>query len=243
MNKSKVQKQMKSAGRKVIHILKRLITGLGIFISVLFVFAFTRVPFDVHRWLGKSSDISELKPDALIMMGGSGMPSESNLIRLYYVASLAEQFPATDIYILHPTDTAVTSLMAKHLTEMAVATNRIHLSLKGTNTREQALELYKKYPGLADREIVLVSSPENMYRSLRVFRKAGFPKVKGVSAFENAMFVSLKYDHSKIGGTSVAPDVSDNLDLRYNFWNYLKLEITCLREFTAIAYYKLNGWI
>lgn len=234
---------MKEAGRMVLRFMKRLITSLGICFLILCAFAFTRVPFDVHRWLGKSSDISELKPAALIMMGGSGMPSESNLIRLYYVATLAAQFPTTEVYILHPTDTAVTSLMANHLSEMSVATNRIHLSLKGTNTREQAIELYQKYPALANREVVLVSSPENMYRSLKVFRKAGFSNVKGVSAFENAMFVSLKYDHTKIGGTSMAPDVSDNLDLRYNFWNYLKLEITCMREFTAIAYYKLNGWI
>lgn len=243
MNKPKLKQRLKSAGRMIIHFAQRLIAGLGICFLVLCVFAFTRVPFDLHRWLGESSEISTLHPEALIMMGGSGMPSESNLIRLYYVAALAEQFPETEIYILHPTDTAVTALMGSHLTKMAVAADRIHLSLKGTNTREQAMELRQKYPELTGRELVLVSSPENMYRSIRVFKKAGFQKVKGVSAFENAMFVSLKYDHQKIGGTSLAPDVSGNLDLRYNFWNYLKLEITCLREFTAIIYYKLNGWI
>ena len=39
------------------------------------------------------------------------------------------------------------------------------------------------------------------------------------------------------------PDISGNPDLRYTFWNYLKLEITCLREYVAIAYYWMNDWI
>ena len=26
-------------------------------------------------------------------------------------------------------------------------------------------------------------------------------------------------------------------------WNYLKLEVTCLREYAAIVYYKVNGWM
>ena len=38
------------------------------------------------------------------------------------------------------------------------------------------------------------------------------------------------------------PEVGNNLNIRYNFWNYLKLEITCLREFSAIAYYKIE-WL
>jgi hypothetical protein len=53
----------------------------------------------------------------------------------------------------------------------------------------------------------------------------------------------LKYSHKKLGGKKFTPDVSENMGLRYNYWNYLKLEITCLREFAALCYYKVNGWI
>ena len=94
-----------------------------------------------------------------------------------------------------------------------------------------------------DGRISIVTAPENMYRTLRSFEKVGFKGVCGTPAFDHAMFVDLDYDHRKIGGRKVVPDVSGNLDLRYNFWNYLKLEITCLREYAAIAYYRLNGWI
>ena len=93
------------------------------------------------------------------------------------------------------------------------------------------------------KRMLVVTSPENMYRTVKAFRKAGFTEVGGESAFEVAMFVDLGYNHKRIGGKKYLPDVSDDMALRFNFWNYLKLEITCLREYVAIVYYKLNGWI
>jgi hypothetical protein len=57
------------------------------------------------------------------------------------------------------------------------------------------------------------------------------------------MFIDLGYGHRRIGGKAWVPDVSQEAGLRYTFWNYLKLEITCLREYVAIAYYWLNDWI
>jgi len=57
------------------------------------------------------------------------------------------------------------------------------------------------------------------------------------------MFIDLDYAHRRIGGKVWVPDVSQDTGMRYTFWNYLKLEITCLREYAAIAYYWLNDWI
>jgi hypothetical protein len=57
------------------------------------------------------------------------------------------------------------------------------------------------------------------------------------------MFVDLRYGHQAIGGKAYVPDVSGSQDLRYDLWNRLKLQLTCLREYLAIAYYRLNGWI
>jgi hypothetical protein len=51
------------------------------------------------------------------------------------------------------------------------------------------------------------------------------------------------YAHKAIGGKPYVPDVSRAPGFRYTFWNYLKLEVTCLREYVAIAYYRLNGWL
>lgn len=207
------------------------------------LFAFTRIPYDVHRWLGYAESEYHYQPDFLILLGGSGMPSESNLIRLYYLQNLASRFPDSKIIITHPYDTSVVKEMSDFIIKMGVDSNRINVMLNGTNTREQATELRDGFKGLIHKKIVIVTSPENMYRSLLTFKKLHYECIGGEPAYENAMYVDLSYNGKKVGEKYYAPDVSSNMSLRYDFWNYLKLEVTCLREFAAIAYYKLNGWI
>jgi len=220
-----------------------ILSTIGFIFLLMAILAFTRIPFDVHRWLGEKASAYSFTPEIIIMLGGSGMPSESNLIRLYYTEHLSTLYPDAAIIIAHPTDRSVVQSMMEYLVKTGVDSSRISYMLKGTNTRQQALELLNFIKGIEEKKIVIVSSPENMYRTMKVFRKLNFLKTGGVPAFENAMFVDLKYSHKKVGGKQYAPDVSENIDLRYNFWNYLKLEITCLREFTALLYYKINGWI
>ena len=217
--------------------------SLGIIFILMSIMAFTRIPFDVHHWLGDKDSAFRFYPNTIVMLGGSGMPSESNLIRLYYVVELSKYYKYSDIILAHPVDTNVTKSMRQYLINADIDSTRISMMLKGTNTREQAMELKKFRTGIEESGIAIVTSPENMYRTMRIFRKLGYTKLGGISAYENAMFVSLKYSHKKLGGKNFAPDVSENMGLRYNFWNYLKLEITCLREFAAIIYYKVNGWI
>jgi uncharacterized SAM-binding protein YcdF (DUF218 family) len=229
--------------RKCISVFKVFIYTLGFIFLFLILLAFTRIPFDVHYWLGTSNSAYYFKPDYIIMLGGSGMPSESNLMRLYYTSELASEFPETPVIIAHPTDTAIIHLMCNELTAHKVDSQRIMIEKYGTNTREQAIKISELVKGIKDKRIVIVTSMENMYRTIRVFRKLGYTNVGGRAAFENSMFVDLSYNHKGIGGKKYIPDVSENMSLRYTFWNYLKLEITCMREFSAIIYYKLNGWI
>ncbi len=235
------------SGSKVVatamHFIKCLIMTVGAGFILLVAFAFTRIPYDIHRWLGYTVSEYTYKPEYIVMLGGSGMPSESNLIRLYYLQNLATKFPESKIIITHPHDTAVVMEMALFLTKMGVERDRISMMLKGTNTREQASELISAFPVLLSSKIVIVTSPENMYRSILTFKKLHFKKVGGEPAYENAMYVDLSYDRKKLGEKYYVPDVSENMSLRYDFWNYLKLEVIVLREFAAILFYKLNGWI
>ncbi len=233
--------------QKLFSILKQIFRWifltLGAFTFFLLVLSFTRVPYDVMAWLGRSGSKYDFKPDAIVFLGGSGMPSEANLIRLYYTSAMAARFPESGVWIIHPKDTVVIAAMLNELILHKVDSLRIHIEKRGTNTREQALCLAHDFPGLLKQNVVFITSPENMRRTTATFRKVGFMHVGGEAASENAMFVDLDFDFKKLGGKKYVPDVSDNLGLRYNFWNYLKLEINCLREFTAILYYKLNGWI
>lgn len=229
--------------RKIKKALRILVFIAGSICILFTVLSFTRIPYDLHRWLGLSASHYSAKPHTFIMLGGSGMPSESNLIRLYYSEKLLKLNKTARLLLAHPTDTTVINLMISEITSKGIDRKRITIEKTGTNTRSQALAIAESNPDLKNNMVVLITSPENMRRSVLSFRKAGFKNVGGEPAFENAMFADLSYNHLKVGGNRMLPDVSHVNKLRYDFWNYLKLEIICLRELTALVYYKLNGWI
>ncbi len=91
--------------------------------------------------------------------------------------------------------------------------------------------------------ILLVTSPEHLYRSVLTFKKAGFLKVDGIPAFEKDIETDLSFRAGLLGGKSYVPDVGGNVVLRYKFWNYLEYELEIIREYVAIGYYWLMGWI
>lgn len=210
--------------------------------AVLLVLACTRVPYDVHRWLGSSAGFADPPPNTILVLGGSGMPSGPELLRLHHAAYLAMEYPAARVIVIHPDTAGTMRQMVSELLLRRVEPQRIQTLPFGENTREQALVLARQ-PLEALGTVAVVTAPENTYRSVHAFRKAGVLKVYGDPAWDHAMQHDFAYAHQAIGGKAWAPDVSDSPGLRYTFWNYLKLEITCLREFVAIAYYRLNGWL
>lgn len=214
----------------------------GILSIVFIILAFTTVPYKVSQWLATHDSKPSFEPEIIVMLGGSGMPSEDNLIRLYYTAYFSNIFEPSMIFIAHPYDSSVYVKMRDELMIRNVDSSLVIFTC-GTNTRSQALGIKKRISGLAYSKIAIVTSPEYMYRSVMVFRKIGFKNVCGYQALGNAMNTDLTFKSKKLGGRKIIPDIGENLSVRYNFWNYLKLEINCLREFAAIAYYKLNNWI
>ena len=216
--------------------------GLLLVTVTMLVLACTRVPFDVHRWLGNVAGGGWEPPKVIVVLGGSGMPSAPELLRLHHAAQLAKEYPAAQVIVIHPDSAGTMHQMVSELLLRRVQADRIQTIPHGENTREQAL-IFARHHAARQGQVVLVTAPENMYRSVRTFRKAGFGSVCGAPAWENPMFIDLGYGHRRIGGKAWVPDVSDEPGLRYTFWNYLKLEVTCLREYVAIAYYWVNDWI
>lgn len=220
----------------------RVLKVLGAISVLLLALACTRVPFDVHRWLGSGAGECRTAPSVIVVLGGSGMPSGPELLRLHRAAGIAEAYPRVPVFIIHPDSSSTMHQMADELILRGVAPERINRLSRGENTREQAL-LFAQLGRVEQGGVALVTAPENMYRSVLAFRKAGLVNTCAAPAWEQAMDHAFVYRHKGIGGKAWAPDVSENTDLRYTFWNYLKLEITCLRELVAIAYYRLNNWI
>ena len=229
-----------------LRILRYFLAIAGLFFLTAILLAASSLPYYSMHWLGTSRSAMKQAPSVIILMGGGGMPSESNLMRCWYVALAAAKFPDSAILISMPgaiTDSLSTPcLIAGELLLRGVSNDRIRFESTGKNTRYQALECAKIIK-TAD-PVLIISSPEHMRRAVLCFEKAGFSQVSGLPAFENAIETDMKFEDDKLGGNTVLiPDVGGSISIRYRIWNYLQFEIRVLREFTALGYYWLRGWI
>lgn len=218
----------------------------GFLFLTCIVLAFTSLPFWGIHWLGTSKSELTQSPETIILMGGGGMPSESNLIRSWYVAKAAKNFPKAKVLIAMPgelTDSLSTpQKMKKELVLRGINPGQILFESEGTNTRSQALNCKKLLN--ENRSILLVTSPEHARRSVLSFQKVGFKTVNVLPAFEDAAEADFLFDDDELGGNKkLIPDVGNNISVRYKIWDYLKYEITIARELIALTYYKLRGWI
>lgn len=234
---------------KFIQILKfiRIILMIsGTFFILLLLLAVTTLPYRGYHWLGTSKSVLKWEPQVIIFMGGGGMPSESNLIRCWYVSRAWMNFPQSDIVIAMPGELddslSTPSLIAGELIARGVQKERLLFENQGRNTRSQALECKRIIS--QEKALLLVTSPENMRRTIMSFNKAGFTKVNALPAFENAAEASFRFEDDKLGGNKILiPDVGSSISLRYQLWNHLKYEIIIAREFIALGYYRIRGWI
>ena len=192
---------------KIKHWFRVFFVAVGVLSTLLMAGAFTRMPYDMHVWLGTNNSSYKFTPDYIVFLGGSGMPSGDNMVRLYYTAVVAKKDSDAKIIIAHPLDDAVIMQMKNDLLIRGVDSTRISIDKEGTSTREQALKLKANINEIVNRKVVIITSPEYMFRSVACFRRAGVLHVGGLAAFENAMFVDLKYNHDKVGGKAYLPDV------------------------------------
>lgn len=215
---------------------------MGIIFTVAIVLAFTSVPFYAHFNLGKNPDgvefTEDFKPEAVVMFGGAGMPSPDNLMRLYHTSMWANHFDVP-VILVHPEDSVCQSEMSRVLRQDRI--ERIDFMTEGTNTRSQSLELKDSYPELLNSPLLVVTSTEHVNRTIKCLKKVGFTNVIGMPAQEATVDFNLSLENQKLGGNKI-PSV-ENTNMRYTFYNYLKLEITCVREYIALLYYRIKNWI
>jgi uncharacterized SAM-binding protein YcdF (DUF218 family) len=224
-------------------------TGFGILFLVLLLLSFTSLPFWGYYWLGTSESKITEKPDYIILLGGGGMPSESNLMRAFFVFRAASESLQSQIVISIPGNaedsTCTARLVASELICKGIDVHRILYEQLGTNTRSQALHLqHFNSEILSNKSLLIVTSPEHMRRAILTFKKAGFTRLNALPAFENALEANLVFKDDDLGGNKLpVPDIGNHTSVRYQFWNHLKYEILIAREMAALGYYKLRGWI
>lgn len=230
-------------------VLQSMFVAFGILFLAMLILSFTTLPYWGYYWLGTSQSEISGKPDYIVLLGGGGMPSESSLMRAFFVHLAAIESPNSLIVISipgNPADSLSTARMvAAELIGKGIAAERILYEQTATNTRSEAIQLQNfNQESLTEKSILLVTSPEHMRRSVLVFKKAGFKNVSALPTFENAIEANLFFDDDQLGGNNTAiPDIGDNTAVRYQFWNHLKYEILIAREMAALTYYKLRGWI
>jgi uncharacterized SAM-binding protein YcdF (DUF218 family) len=247
-------------------ILKIILITLGTIAAVMIILAFTSAPFWIwYNFSVKYSGINR-PPEYIVVLGGGGMPSETGLIRTWYAAKIANYFSRAGIIISLPGDTtdslSSVNQMKKEIILRGINQTRIILEPKGTNTRAQALQVKKLIDGLKEitnyelritnppsyphtllPSILIVTSPEHLTRAVLTFKKVGFINVEGVPAFETAIESNITFNDRMLGGREWIPGVGENIALRYQFWSQLRYEELMIREYLAIVYYKLKGWI
>jgi uncharacterized SAM-binding protein YcdF (DUF218 family) len=225
---------------------KYMFFTLGLLFTIMLILSFTTWPYWRIYDLATCESEYDFTPDIIVVMGGSGMPSKSALIRTYHAAKLAKEFPASEVLIALPDSLQKEeSPLYKMKNELKLrgVKNTISFESKGTNTRSQSINIWKDLSQNKQAKLLIVSAPEHMYRSIKSFKKVGFKQVGGHPAFESDLQVSLDYDSKKIGGNKNIPDIGKNKQLRYQFWNHLIYEVELAREYFAIFYYYLNDWI
>ncbi|MCF8360426.1 MAG: YdcF family protein [Prolixibacteraceae bacterium] len=240
--------KIKKIASIVVKAFRIFLVSAGILMIIFLVLAFTSAPFWMRYNLGKSKAWVPDSTQTLLLMGGGGYPSESILMRLHYTVKLAKEFPGSSVVIAIPGDTlnssSTTCKVKQALIERGVDSVNIILEPVGLNTRHQALMAWDLYrQGKFEQPLVLITSPEHLYRAVLTFRKAGFDDVTGQPASEAMLETDLRFDDNLLGGNTGVVDVGGSVPLRYRFWNYLEYEVIVAREYLAIAYYKLKGWI
>jgi len=239
--------------KKVKTFIRAFLIMMGLFFTLMILMAFTSAPFWIWYNLGVKKAGIHRPPDFIVVMGGGGMPSESGLMRCWYASEVANHFTRARIIIALPGDVkdslSSVNQMKREMELRGIAGDRIFLEDSGTNTRAEALNILKIVTNndmsrvTRHASLLIVTSPEHLYRAVLTFKKAGFMKVDGVPAFEKTIEADLNFNAGKLGARSWVPDVGRNITLRYEFWVHMEYEFLLLREYLALAYYKLQGWV
>lgn len=240
--------KIKKISTKILHYTRYVTLTIGIIFILLMLIATTSLPFWARYQLAVSKSNIPENTQSILVMGGGGFPSESVLMRLWYTLELANHFPNAKIIVATPgsisDSTSTIFKMIDFLKGNQIDSTRILYENIGINTRHQALlckQLYEKQQ--FNKPLVIVTSPTHIYRTVKSFQKVGFEMVSGRPTFEAMLETDLRYKEKMLGGNKITTGTSKSITLRYNFWNYLKYEIEVIREYAAILYYKMKGWI
>ena len=230
--------------KKAKNMAKQTLFGLGCLFTFIIFLSFTSIPFHMYYSLGAHDNKLTENPKNIILLGAGGMPSAENFMRIHTLVETGLRYPNSKIILSLPGDTTDSNssicLMRKEVISQGIKKERILLESIGGNTRSQSFEA-GKIVSKTD-PCLIVTSTYHMYRSIQTFIKEGFTNIGVQNATEIPLEGNLNYNDSELGSSQIL-DVSENTYIRYQFWQHLKYLVIVFREYTAISYYQLKGWI
>lgn len=211
-------------------VLRAFFWGLGVMAVVACVEAvllFWAQP-RLASWLAEPPGLEAGDPDWIVVLGGGGIPSESGLIRCWYGAERALEFPEAGCIVSLPADEdpeeASVGRMKQELMMRGVAEDRIRMESEAVNTRAQADAVMAMLGASAPTSLVcIVTSPYHLRRAVDCFRAAGFRRIQGAEA-------------ESVGAEA---DMGGWTFLRYGLWAAWSHRPVLIRECMALAAY---GW-
>lgn len=197
-------------------------------------------------------------PTDIVVFGGSGVPGESALMRLWYAAAAAGEYPEAAVWVAMPGEEKASGSSRAYLAELelrGVEKGRGRVIGGGVNTRGQALEVVRRVGEGA--RVLVVTSPEHVRRACGALRRAaregGRPgvEVRGRGAFSVSLDEDLVWRAEELaaGGAEgeilavATPDAGGWMGVRYELWGNLQYGLDAMREWVAWGYYAAKGWI
>ncbi|MBN1270437.1 MAG: YdcF family protein [Kiritimatiellae bacterium] len=232
--------------RFVDRILNAVLVLGGLVFFTMIGLAFTNIPWRVRE--GLCTDGAELEgpPEFIVVLGEGGVPGRAGLARAYHAAVLARTFADARVVVAQPgEEDDPNSGLRRMLDELAlrgVPRRRIWVEPRGANLREQAANIRTMLRG--EPRVLVVTTPDQTKRVLRVLRKAGFAHAAGGPAFNEAEEVRLAFGAKVLAtGDQTASDPQNVLSPPDEFWNNLDCLTRAVREHVALGYYRFKGWI
>lgn len=232
--------------KSLVSVLKVTLITLGSIAVFVLIASFTTWPYRAYSRLSHPKfDTCAMQPDYIVMLSGCGMPSADGLLKCYYVSEAKTIFPSAKIVVAMPCDTASEysrdiAITNAELNLHGIDTTNIIYEKDGINTHKQALYIKHLLPEDAINDtLLIIAQPEQVKRTLLTFKSLGFKHVTGCASESEPLSEDLLKQKKT---TADDEQFNASLALRYNFWNYIKLQITVAREQVALIYYKIRGW-
>jgi uncharacterized SAM-binding protein YcdF (DUF218 family) len=245
---------MKTTLRILLRVLRGALMLTGGMALLYIAVLFSPLPWQVYKGLWTVPNPSDLPPTHILVMGGSGIPGESGLMRTFYAAEAARQNPDAAIWVAMPLGAVNSPASQAYLNEIqlrGIPAGRVRILEGGRNTREQALRLAARLAEDPDAAcVMIVTSPEHTRRTAAAIRKTCDIPLTAFPAFPISLEDPLPWSVEEldipdtvVATQTVIPDIGASMYFRYNLWANLRYMHESLRETAAMLYYRLQGWI